>query len=421
MLLVALEALYNGDKERDVRLGVLRVLLSVLQRHGERLSDGWTPVFRLLAAVPAAGEPDSIDLAFQSVQLTCGDYMPSMPFVRLKRCLEVAVLYGRQQVDVNVSLTTISLLWNTADMFSKVPISNMPTAGSSRSLSRAADGGSDSDSGAEVEAAAMPLSMEESVDDPDSPNSRALHLSGTFTAQQTEELLQLLFLALQSLSQDARPEVRNSGARTLFAVVVNQGPRLSRGLWEQCLWDMLFPLLRHAFLMSATASKDEAEAMLLGQSRGKAVRMMVHHSRNTEQKQWDETVVIALGGMGRLLRAHLPAIVGLERSSTGWEEMMLVVESSMAGGRKEVALAAIAVLGAVLQTHGSITNIVTLEMWKRALRAIDVGAEAATSPTCMVPLAVSNEWFRRFSPGAWVGWHAAAQHCPWKGVVTPRA
>lgn len=53
--------------------------------------------------------------------------------------------------------------------------------------------------------------------------------------------------------------------------------------------------------------------MLLGQSRGKEIRMMVHHSRNSEQKQWDETVVIALGGMARLLRAHLPAIVGMDR------------------------------------------------------------------------------------------------------------
>lgn len=80
-----------------MRLGVLRVVLSVLQRHGERLSDGWTPIFRLLAAVPGAGEPETVELAFQSVQLTCGDYLASMPFPRLKRALEVAVAYGSQQ------------------------------------------------------------------------------------------------------------------------------------------------------------------------------------------------------------------------------------------------------------------------------------------------------------------------------------
>lgn len=194
--------------------------------------------------------------------------------------------------------------------------------------------------------------------------------------------------------------------------------------------------------------------MVLGQSRGKEVRVMVHHSRNSEQKQWDETVVIALGGMARLLRAHLPAIVGMDRvaggelgwvhwfrdcwllaalravgpeatsasllwraaakcarmriphvllppflarhnlhsrtclSAAGWEEMMIVVESSMAGGRKEVALAAIALLAAVLAAHGSITDIVTPAMWKRAVRAVGVGVEAATSPACMVPLMV---------------------------------
>ena len=37
----------------------------------------------------------------------------------------------------------------------------------------------------------------------------------------------------------------------------------------------------------------------------------------------------------------------------GWEELMLVVESSMAGGRKEVALAAIAVITTVMQAHGT--------------------------------------------------------------------
>jgi hypothetical protein len=137
MLLVALEALHNDDREKDVRLGVLRVLLSILQvsrvtaigaarsnpphpdpnpnpnpdpspthacrhpapyaraqdkhaprrnhstqlppplppgpiplshflqRHGERLSDGWTPIFRLLAVVPSQKEPETTALAFQ--------------------------------------------------------------------------------------------------------------------------------------------------------------------------------------------------------------------------------------------------------------------------------------------------------------------------------------------------------------------
>ncbi|KAL4423762.1 hypothetical protein ABPG75_001063 [Micractinium tetrahymenae] len=397
MLLVALEALYNADNERDVQAGVLRVLLNVLQRHGERLSDGWTPVFRLLAAA-AVGEEDAINLAFQSLQLTCSDYMAAMPFARLRRCLEVAVLFSSQQADVNVSLTTISLLWNSADLFGKAAPAGHAGASRPGSALRAAAAAGDEESDTEVEAAVVlpvPASSEadESLSDEEaaSPSSKRSQLAANLTTAQSEELLQMIFLALQVVSQDTRPEVRNSGVRTLFAVVVNQGPRLSRALWEQCLWEMLFPLLNHAYLMSATASRDEAESMVLGQSRGKEVRMMVHHSRNSEQKQWDETVVIALGGMARLLRAHLPAIVGMDRVAAGWEEMMVVVESSMAGGRKEVALAAITLLSAVLQAHGAITDIVSPAMWKRAMRALGVGVEAATSPSCMVPLSARTE------------------------------
>ena len=35
MLLVALTALYTDDRDMDVRLGVLRVAITILQRHGE--------------------------------------------------------------------------------------------------------------------------------------------------------------------------------------------------------------------------------------------------------------------------------------------------------------------------------------------------------------------------------------------------
>lgn len=64
---------------------------------------------------------------------------------------------------------------------------------------------------------------------------------------------------------------------------------------------------------------------------------------------------------------------------------MLVLESSMAGGRREVALAAMSVLVTVLQAHGG-SEALARSMWKRALRAIGVGAQAAASPQCMVPL-----------------------------------
>ena len=46
--------------------------------------------------------------------------------------------------------------------------------------------------------------------------------------------------------------------------------------------------------------------------------MLMHHSRNSEQKQWDETLVLALSGMGRLLRAHLPLLVPMQAFPQVW-------------------------------------------------------------------------------------------------------
>ncbi|KFM25189.1 MON2-like protein [Auxenochlorella protothecoides] len=364
MLLVSLESVYGGEREPEVRRAVLRVLLSTLQRHGERLGGGWGAVFRLLAAVPEARDAAATDLGFQAVQLVAGDFAAGLGAARLRRCLEVAAVYGAQQEDVNVSLTTISLLWNVADLVG-------------RAAPGSEGGAPDGDTGEEAVSPGAGLRL---------------------TQEEGDVILELIFSALQAsllemgrdvlgLASDPRPEVRNSGLRTLFAVVMSQGGRLSRARWEACLWDMLFPLLRHAFHMSVTSSREESGPAALGRSRGETVHLVVHHSHNSEAKQWDETVVLALGGMGRLLRAHLTLIVTLDQGEAGWEEMMVVIESCMAGARKRVALAAVGVLGSLLAAHGGRRDVLGEAAWARAVRAVEVGVEAAANPTCRVPLA----------------------------------
>lgn len=71
----------------------------------------------------------------------------------------------------------------------------------------------------------------------------------------------MLFSSLQRLSTDVRPEVRNSGVRTLFGCVSNLGARLPAPLWDVCMWEMLFPLLRDVYHTSATSSKEEVSRL----------------------------------------------------------------------------------------------------------------------------------------------------------------
>jgi hypothetical protein len=71
---------------------------------GERLTRGWVPLLRLLAAVPERGGTDAIKLGFQSVELMCSDYMAALPVEQLRRCLEVAAMYANQQVPAAAAL-----------------------------------------------------------------------------------------------------------------------------------------------------------------------------------------------------------------------------------------------------------------------------------------------------------------------------
>lgn len=69
--------------------------------------------------------------------------------------------------------------------------------------------------------------------------------------------------------------------------------RFDAAAWQQCLWAIMFPLLRNAHRLSDVSSSEVRGAEEIGRANGRAVMMLTHHSRNTEQKQWDETQVTA--------------------------------------------------------------------------------------------------------------------------------
>jgi hypothetical protein len=74
--------------------------------------------------------------------------------------------------------------------------------------------------------------------------------------------------------------------RTLFLAVGSQAARFDPQTLRYCLWEILFPLVTYVHVVGDTSSSQEAAAVELGKEKGKAVMMLMHHSRNSEQKQW---------------------------------------------------------------------------------------------------------------------------------------
>jgi hypothetical protein len=71
----------------------------------------------------------------------------------------------------------------------------------------------------------------------------------------------------------------------------------------------------------------------------------------TAQKQWDETLVLVLGGMGRLLRPHFKILHRLDSFKQGWDSFLTFVQESVLNGSEEVAVAAIMSMHSVLVFH----------------------------------------------------------------------
>ena len=70
--------------------------------------------------------------------------------------------------------------------------------------------------------------------------------------------------------------------------------------------------------------KQQTSVVFLAAAGGRSVLMLVHHSRNSEQKQWEETLVLALVGATKVLRSHLAVLSSLDVWSQAWAELMQV-------------------------------------------------------------------------------------------------
>ncbi|PIN26597.1 hypothetical protein CDL12_00664 [Handroanthus impetiginosus] len=256
------------------------------------------------------------------------DGLPTIPAHCLNECIDVAGAYSAQKTELNISLTAIGLLWAATDFIVK-------------GLTRWTQEEFETDQ-----------RNHENREEP-APNSHEKVTDVTYLSNTVErdKLLFSVFSLLHKLGADERPEVRNSAIRMLFQTLGSHGQKLSKSMWEDCLCNYVFPTLDHASHLAATSSKDEWQGKELGTRKGKAVHMLIHHSRNTAQKQWDETLVLVLGGITRVLRSFFPFLRSLKNFHSGWESLLVFVKNSILNGSKEVALAAINCLQSTVVSH----------------------------------------------------------------------
>ncbi|CAJ1976202.1 unnamed protein product [Sphenostylis stenocarpa] len=319
-----LKVLYFSTQSVDIRVGSLKILLHLLERYGEKLHYSWPNILEMLRYVADVSEKDIVTLGFQNLRVIMNDGLSTLPADCLQVCVDVTGAYSAQKTELNISLTAVGLLWTMTDFIAKGlligPFEEKATGVSS--IVKQVDN--------------------ENMEDQTRISNNVRDQASSIGGVDFEKLLFSVFSLLQNLGADERPEVRNSSVRTLFQTLGTHGQKLSKSMWEDCLWNYVFPTLDRAahmvklkLLEAATSSKDESQGKELGTRGGKAVHMLIHHSRNTAQKQWDETLVLVFGGIAR------------------WESLLQFVDNSILNGSKEVALAAINCLQTTVNSHSS--------------------------------------------------------------------
>lgn len=364
-----LHVVYGSCASSDVHAGSLKILLHILERHGDKLCYSWPNILEMLRSVAGSSEKDLVTLGFQSLRVIMNDGLSTVPSEFLHVCIDVTGAYSAQKTELNISLTAIGLLWTSTDFIAK-GLFEGPTE----------------DKGRET----LDHKNVEKIEQTLNTVKKANQQDPSITVAEHEKLLFSVFSLLQNLGADERPEVRNSAVRTLFQTLGSHGQKLSKSMWEDCLWNYVFTTLDRASHMAATSSKDEWHGKELGVRGGKAVHMLIHHSRNTAQKQWDETLVLVFGGIARILRTFFPLLRSITNFWSGWESLLCFVKNSIANGSKEVALAAVGCLQSTVLSHSPKGNL-PMPYLKSVLDVYDIILRNPTSCNDMVANKVKQE------------------------------
>lgn len=130
-----------------------------------------------------------------------------------------------------------------------------------------------------------------------------------------------------------RPQVRNCAIETLSGLLVTHGKILVNDKWEECIKGTIFP-----FMLEIKRKSAEQK----GSVEPTDPKIKVHHSRNTLEKQWNETIVLTLRGVVRIIKQYTLILIKFEWFTGVWGDLLSQIKSySTQPNGKEVPLTAL--------------------------------------------------------------------------------
>ncbi|CAF4729762.1 unnamed protein product, partial [Rotaria magnacalcarata] len=287
----------------DVRQKQLEATLSILTNNGPTLQTGWPIILNIIGSISREHNDSLIRQAQQCLQLVVTDFLSTIPICYLGILIKVVAKFGFQEQDLNIALSAIGLLWNMTDYLFRMKEQEHQL---------------------------------KNVNDYLDPNEIYDSLTSI------EELWMILYRKLSELTMDQRPAIRKSASSTLFTMITSHGQLLSTGAWSILIWQVLFPLFEHVeqFFYTASKEREQMQQQQLSKSSG-GQEILMHHSRDTPEKQWAETYVMILAGVTRTVQVKKDFLAKLDDFPRVWSVLLTNIEKSALAKNPEIALAAL--------------------------------------------------------------------------------
>ncbi|KAI8899774.1 hypothetical protein BC833DRAFT_656820 [Globomyces pollinis-pini] len=333
----------------DVRKSCLETIYKLLQTSGQNIKEGWLLLLEIiltvirgsqkrlkpLDTVLSSSKPDlnfllspsqasespshevsfgpSVKTAvlfrigFPCVQLICTDFMAMLNPIGLSRLIETVSSFGSYCEDLNMSLTSIGLLWSICDYIL------------TKRQAFEKEGKFD-DHNAELpdeDSTALPETSTAAMGSSESLMEYSLE-HATMCTKAMDVLWMTLLRQLSELCSDERPEVRNSANQTLFRTINMNGRRLTLESWRLCISHVLFPLMD-----GIQANPDEGP-------------------KYQSDKPWDDTKILILNGVSKSLMDFLHVLILLgDQFDADWVKFLNYMKRSCLESSQEVAIAAL--------------------------------------------------------------------------------
>lgn len=240
----------------DVRSDVINGLLESLQERGHMLDAAWPVVVELITSVPMSmvvvrvvernslveSDPrettssvsdsypwpkQTLAVAFNCAKFIVDEFLDLLSLAVVERLIAGLSAFASQTHDVNISLTSVELLWKVCDC------------------------------------TLMKLKLSKISDQRESQEFQA-------NAEIISSVLGLMMDVLLTLSMDSRPELRNCAMNTLFAMNTANATLISPVQWRALFDLVIFPLFdkQSEKSLKAMSSNEQAQAPELKKVRG---------------------------------------------------------------------------------------------------------------------------------------------------------